>query len=68
MSVSCTDVEQYLHEHIPLSKAMAVSVSSIDSSGVILSAPLQPNINHRSTVFGGSISAVSVLSAWTLVL
>jgi thioesterase domain-containing protein len=67
MNVNCTDVEQYLHEHIPLSKAMAVSVSSIDSSGVILSAPLQPNINHRSTVFGGSISAVSILSAWTLV-
>jgi thioesterase domain-containing protein len=66
MDVSCTAIEQYLHEHIPLSKAMAVSVTSIDP-GVILSAPLQPNINHRSTVFGGSISAVSILSAWTLV-
>jgi thioesterase domain-containing protein len=67
MDVSCTAVEQYLHEHIPLSKAMAVSVSSIDASGVILSAPLQPNINHRSTVFGGSISAVAILCAWTLI-
>jgi thioesterase domain-containing protein len=67
MDVTCTAVEQYLHKHIPLSKAMAVSVTSIDLSGVTLSAPLQPNINHRSTVFAGSISAVSILSAWTLV-
>jgi thioesterase domain-containing protein len=67
MDTSCMAVEQYLHEHIPLSKAMAVSVSSIEASGVVLSAPLQPNINHRSTVFGGSISAVSILAAWTFV-
>lgn len=46
---------------------MNVSVVAIDESGAILSAPLLPNINHRSTVFGGSISAVAILSAWTLV-
>jgi thioesterase domain-containing protein len=67
MDLNLTAVEQYLHEHIPLSQAMAVSVSSIDDLGVILSAPLQPNINHRSTAFGGSISAVAILSAWTLI-
>lgn len=67
MDISCTAVERYLHEHIPLSQAMAVSVTSIDPSGVVLSAPLAPNINHRSTVFGGSISAIAILSAWTLV-
>lgn len=67
MDTNCATVEQYLHEHIPLSKAMGVSVTSIGASGIILSAPLQPNINHRSTAFGGSISAVSILSAWTLI-
>jgi thioesterase domain-containing protein len=67
MDISLMAVEQYLHEHIPLSKAMAVSVLSIDENGVILSAPLLPNINHRSTAFGGSISAVTILSAWTFV-
>lgn len=67
MDIDYAAVEQYLHEHIPLSKAMAVSVTSINENGVILSAPLLPNINHRSTVFGGSISAVAILSAWTFV-
>ena len=67
MDISSTSVEKYLHEHIPLSKAMDVSVVSIDEAGVLLSAPLLPNINHRSTAFGGSISAVAILSAWTFI-
>ncbi|MBE9168419.1 thioesterase domain-containing protein [Pleurocapsales cyanobacterium LEGE 06147] len=67
MDIDYAMVEQYLHEHIPLSKTMAVSVTSINGNGVILSAPLLPNINHHSTVFGGSISAVAILSAWTFV-
>lgn len=67
MSIDCVAVEHYLHEHIPLSAAMEVSVVSIEESGVVLSAPLAPNINHRNTVFGGSISTLAILSAWTFV-
>ncbi|PSB13595.1 thioesterase [filamentous cyanobacterium CCP2] len=67
MDINHTTVEQYLHEQIPLSKAIDVSVISISESGVILSAPLFPNINHRSTVFGGSMSAVAILAAWTFI-
>jgi thioesterase domain-containing protein len=33
---------------------------------VVLAAPLAPNINHRDTVFGGSASALAILSAWCL--
>lgn len=67
MTIDCTAVEQYLHEHIPIANAMEVTVTSIDNHGVILSAPLAPNINHRNTVFGGSISTLAILSAWTFV-
>ncbi|ABW29666.1 thioesterase domain-containing protein [Acaryochloris marina] len=66
MTSDCTAVEQYLHEHIPISAAMAVTVSAIHPQ-VILSVPLQPNINHRQTGFGGSISTLAILSAWTFV-
>lgn len=62
-----SELEQYLHQHIPLSKAMAVSVLNADPHSVLLSAPLQPNINHRDTVFGGSASALAILAAWALV-
>ncbi len=60
------NLQHYLHEHIPLSKAMEVSVISCTEESVVLSAPLAPNINHRETVFGGSASAVAILSAWSL--
>ncbi|MDZ7663152.1 YiiD C-terminal domain-containing protein [Thiohalophilus sp.] len=60
------ELEHYLHEHIPLSKAMAVSVVVANQDEVVLSAPLAPNINHRETVFGGSASALATLAAWSL--
>ena len=52
------ELEAYLHEHIPLSKAMGVSVVSVEEGIVILRAPLAPNINHRETVFGGVTEAL----------
>ena len=60
-------IEEYLHEHIPLSRAMEVSVMKADETGVVLSAPLEPNINHRETVFGGSASSIAILAAWSVV-
>lgn len=60
-------LETYLHAHIPLSAAMQVSVVSVSAEAVTLAAPLAPNINHRSTAFGGSVSTLAILSAWSLV-
>jgi thioesterase domain-containing protein len=64
---SCQTIQAYLYEQIPLSKAIKVQVVEVSSNLVILAAPIKPNINHRSTVFGGSASALAILSAWTLV-
>ena len=61
------DTERYLHEHIPISRALGVTVVRADADGVELHAPLAANINHRSTVFGGSAISVAILAAWTLV-
>lgn len=67
MADAASDLEAYLHAHIPLSAAMQVAVVSATSEAVTLSAPLAPNINHRSTAFGGSVSTLAILSAWSLV-
>ena len=56
-------IQANLYEQIPLSKAIAVQVVEVTNNSVILTAPLQPNINHRLTVFGGSASALAILSA-----
>jgi thioesterase domain-containing protein len=63
--MNTNELETYLHQRIPLSRAMAVEVRSATPDGVELFAPLAPNINHRDTVFGGSASAVAILAAWS---
>jgi thioesterase domain-containing protein len=65
--VIASDVEAYLHEHIPISRAMGIRVVEANLGRITLSAPLEPNVNHRSTVFGGSCASVAILAAWTLV-
>jgi len=64
--MNTTELQAYLYEHIPLTKAMQVEVVRIEPDSVVLGAPLEPNINHRDTVFGGSASALAILSAWAL--
>ena len=65
--MDASELQAYLHERIPLSRAMAVQVIRAEPNGVVLQAPLAPNINHRDTVFGGSAGAVATLAAWSLV-
>ncbi len=67
MTLAPADIERYLHEHIPLSQKIGVTVATADAAGVRLCAPFLPNINHCSTVFGGSVSALATLTGWTLV-
>jgi thioesterase domain-containing protein len=60
------ELERYIHEHIPLSQAMAVTVVSVADDAVVLRAPLGPNINHRRTAFGGSAASLALLAGWSL--
>jgi thioesterase domain-containing protein len=61
-----SELQHYLHQHIPLSLAMQVSVADVAPHEVLLCAPLAPNINHMGTVFGGSASTLAILAAWAL--
>ncbi len=60
-------LEQYLLENIPLSSALGVTVSVASAEKIILSAPIGPNINHKLTVFGGSLHSVATLACWSFV-
>jgi thioesterase domain-containing protein len=66
MSIDLAEVEAYLHEHIPITRAMGLKVMGYDGNTVRLWAPLEPNLNHRQTAFGGSVSALGILAGWTL--
>lgn len=67
MTILPAEIEEYLHRSIPISREMGVRIESVDGSGVRLTAPLAPNVNHRSTAFGGSVNTLAILSAWVLV-
>lgn len=66
MKPAADEVEKYLHLHIPISRQMQLRVREISDRGIRLSAPLAPNVNHRSGVFCGSVSALDILAGWTL--
>lgn len=59
-------LRRYLRDHIPLAAAMDIDVRSAGDGEVTIGAPLAPNINHRETAFGGSVAALAVLAAWSL--
>jgi thioesterase domain-containing protein len=59
-------LEQILHNEIPISRALGVRVSNYDGGSLSLDAPLEPNLNHKSTAFGGSLYSLAVLSGWGL--
>lgn len=56
----------YLHQHIPLTAALGSRVVVCEPQRVLIAAPLKPNLNHRNTAFGGSLSTLGILSGWTL--
>jgi len=61
---SCRHLQSVLHQEIPLTVAMGISVTDCSQSRLELRAPLEPNINHKCTAFGGSLYSVAVLCGW----
>jgi thioesterase domain-containing protein len=69
-SMSTGGLESFLHEKIPLTRAMGVHVAESNAQRLVLEAPLAANINHLGTAFGGSLHALPTLACyaavWTL--
>ena len=59
-------IQELLHSKIPITHAMGVRVEDYDGERLILSAPLDRNVNHLGTAFGGSLHALAVLSGYGL--
>jgi thioesterase domain-containing protein len=67
--MSAHDLTAFLHEKIPLTRAMGVRVVE-SGARLVLEAPLGANVNHLGTAFGGSLHALPTLACyaalWTL--
>jgi thioesterase domain-containing protein len=59
-------LERTLRREFPLSHALGVRVRACGPGAVVLSAPLEPNLNHRHTVFGGSLTCLAILAGYGL--
>lgn len=66
MEHTLAGVNDYLLNHIPLTRHLGARVVEFDETSVRLTAPLAPNLNHRETAFGGSIASLAILAGWTL--
>jgi len=64
MSRDSRYLEAILHHDIPLTRAMGLRVENWEHHELRLKVPLQANINHKSSMFGGSLYCASVLAGW----
>ncbi len=57
-------LEETLHQEVPLTKQMGVSVESYDGRELMLHADFEPNINIHGTAFGGSLYSICAVTCW----
>ncbi len=69
-SMTTRGLEAFLHEKIPLTRAMGLHVAESNARRLVLEAPLDKNVNHLGTAFGGSLHTLPTLACyaglWTL--
>ena len=66
-SVKIPALELFLHEMIPLAKAMGVGVEVSDDRALTLRAPKEQNKNSLNTAFGGSLVSLATLAGYGVV-
>ena len=64
MSTDSRYLESVLHHDIPLTRDMGLRVLDWREQQLSLYLPLDPNVNHKSTMFGGSLYCGAVLAGW----
>lgn len=57
-------LESLLHHDIPLTRDMGLKVLDWKARQLRLHLPLEANVNHKSTMFGGSLYCAAVLAGW----
>ena len=58
-------LQAVLHHDIPLTREMGLTVHGWHLHRLRLGLPLAPNVNHKSTMFGGSLYCAAVLAGWS---
>nr|WP_314491371.1 YiiD C-terminal domain-containing protein [uncultured Pseudomonas sp.] len=64
MSQPAHYLQQVLHHDIPLTREMGMEVLDWQAGALRLRLPLAANVNHKHTMFGGSLYCAAVLVGW----
>lgn len=60
------ELQKKLHNEIPLTKMMDINIQDYNEKELVTTAPLSINVNDKGTAFGGSLSTLTIISAWSL--
>jgi thioesterase domain-containing protein len=63
---TAVQLQEKIHKAIPLSAVMQFSIIELNPDSIIVSAPLEPNINIHGTGFAGSLYSIGILAGWAL--
>lgn len=64
--MNAQQLEQLLHQEIPITKALAIKVQHLELQNIIIVAPFDENKNIHNTAFAGSIFTTATLAGWSL--
>ncbi|HXF07183.1 MAG TPA: YiiD C-terminal domain-containing protein [Candidatus Acidoferrales bacterium] len=65
--MTTTAIAAILEAGIPLTGFMGVTVQHYDGRELRLTAPYEPNRNHKGAAFGGSLAALAVVTGWSMI-
>jgi thioesterase domain-containing protein len=60
-------LKHFFIDHLPITQYMGLEVESYNGDTLILTAPLEPNINDKQTAFGGSLYNMAVMACWGMI-
>ena len=59
-------LQRSLHQLIPISAHMGITANYYDGKKLVLTAPIEANVNHQLPAFGGSLFSISALAGWSI--
>lgn len=62
------ELEHLLKSEIPIAQHLGIRNLHFSENDLVLTLPLQPNVNHKGTMFGGSLYSASALASYALFL
>lgn len=65
--MNAQELQRYIYDHIPIIAANHFMIERITTDQVFVRGSYREHINHRDSVFGGSISTIMTLAAWSRV-